>query len=119
MRTDETHLLDMLISARRIQEFSADLTQSQFNASQLHQSAIIRELQVIGEAARLIPDDTKAEHNGISWDQIAGMRNRLVHEYFRISLQVVWETVMNDIDSLVEQLEAIIPPPSDSEPSET
>jgi uncharacterized protein with HEPN domain len=110
MRTDETHLLDMLLAARKVKKFSLALTQEEFNQSELHQSAIIRELQVIGEAARLVSDETKTEHNQINWAEIAGMRNRLVHEYFRISLKVVWQVVEDGIDELITQLETILQP---------
>jgi uncharacterized protein with HEPN domain len=78
--------------------------------SKLHQSAIVRELQVIGEAARLVSQETKAKHPAINWTAIAGMRNRMIHEYFRVDLEVIWEAVQNDIGDLVEQLTALIPP---------
>lgn len=110
MRDDSAHFLDMLLAARKIQKFTLDLTQAVFNQSELHQSAIIRELLVIGEAARLISDESKVAHREIKWDEIAGMRNRLVHEYFRISLEIVWETVENDIAPLIAELESIVPP---------
>lgn len=112
MRPDETHLLDMLLAARKVQTFAAELSQEEFSRSELHQSAILRELQVIGEAARLVSDSMKTKHNHIKWGEIAGMRNRLVHEYFRISLQVVWQVVQEDIDILIVQLESITFPDS-------
>ncbi len=70
----------MLVAARKIQKFAAGLTEEHFNASELHQSAIFRELQVIGEAARLVSGEGKAAHPEVDWDKIAGMRNRLIHE---------------------------------------
>lgn len=62
MRTDETYFVDMLLAAYRIQEFVAELTDDTFRQSALHQSAVIREFQVIGEAARLISEKGKAAH---------------------------------------------------------
>ena len=79
MRDDDTHLLDMLLAARKVKKFAVGLTEGIFGQSELHQSAIIRELQVIGEAARLVSDDRKTALPQIQWAQIAGMRNRLVH----------------------------------------
>lgn len=70
----------------------------------------MRELLVIGEAARGVSDSGKLQHPEIKWDEISGMRNRLVHEYFRIKLNLVWETVKYDIPILVTQLEPLIPP---------
>lgn len=109
MKDDATFLLDMLVAARKIQKFSVGLTQETFNQSELHQSALIRELQVIGEAARLISEECKSAHPEIEWDKIAGMRNRLIHEYFRVSLRIVWQTTQNDIVPLIARLETLVP----------
>jgi uncharacterized protein with HEPN domain len=109
-RPDETLLLDMLLAARRIQQFVAGVTQSEFEAHQMMQSAVIREIQVIGEAARMITDKSRAAHPSIDWPAIAGMRNRVIHEYFEIDLKIVWDTIQGDIPALIGQLEAIVPP---------
>ncbi len=110
MRSDETLPLDMLIAAQKVREYTTNLTQDQFEKSRLHQSAVVRELQVIGEAARLISPETKAEHPQIQWTAIAGMRNRMIHEYFRVDLETVWATIQNDIFTLIEQLRLLVPP---------
>jgi uncharacterized protein with HEPN domain len=110
MRSDEALLLDMLIAAQNVREFVTDLKWEQFAQSRLHQSAVIRELQVIGEAARLISEETKTKHLTVPWGAIAGMRNRIIHEYFRVDLEIIWDIAHHDIDILVEQLVNIIPP---------
>ena len=110
MRDDNSYLLDMLIAARKIQEFVTNLSEENFRQSDLHQSAVIREFQVIGKAARLLTDSLKDSHPQIDWAKISGMRNRLVHEYFRISLQILWDAAQNDIPILIGQLEEIVPP---------
>lgn len=115
MRDDRSHFLDMLIAARKIQKFATGLDWETFRQEELYQSAIIRELQVIGEAARLVSDEAKANHAEIEWEKIAGMRNRLIHEYFRISLQIVWQVAENDIEPLIEQLQKAISSEEDQE----
>ncbi len=110
MRNDETFLLDMLLAARKIQKFATGLTKEQFYESELHQSAIIREFQVIGEAARQVSETAQNAHPEIAWAMIAGMRNRLIHEYFRVRLETVWNTIEQDISPLIAQLEPLIPP---------
>src|SRR5689334_19541704 len=105
MRDDTSYFLDMLIAARKIQTFIEGLSETDFNKSQLHQSAVILELLIIGEAARGISENGKTEQDEIKWDEILGMRNRLVHEYFRIKIDLVWETVKYDIPILIAQLE--------------
>ena len=66
-------------------------------------------LEVIGEAAGKISDELKAAHPEIPWHEMVGMRNRLIHEYFRISLQTVWDTVQKDLPELIDRLEALLP----------
>ena len=110
MRHDMVLLLDMLLAGQNVQEFTAGMTQDVFFANRMAQSAVIRELQVIGEAARLISDETQARYPEIAWRQMTGMRNRVIHEYFDVKLPVVWDVIQNDIPALVAQLEAIVPP---------
>ena len=108
MRSDVALMLDMLLAARKIQRFVADMTADEFLINEIVQSAVIRELQVIGEAARMVSDDTRRTCAEIRWQAIAGMRNRLVHEYFSVSYETVWATVQTDVAPLVVQLEQVV-----------
>lgn len=117
MRSNEALLLDMLIAARKIQEFTTALTEEFFKQSDLHQCAIVRELQVIGEAARQISDEYKVNHTKIPWNEIAGMGNRTVHEYFRVNLKLVWETIQDSIPELITHPQPLIPPKTNGEDS--
>ena len=101
-RRDDALLLDMLIAARKIQRFTADLSADDFLANDMVQSAVIREIQVIGEAARMISDEIRAMHTDLEWRAMIGIRNRIIHEYFSIDLNVLWTTIQNDIAPLVE-----------------
>jgi uncharacterized protein with HEPN domain len=109
MRRDEALLLDMLIAARKIRRYTADLTLEAFKANEMVQSAVIREFQVIGEAARMITAETKANNPAIDWPGMIGMRNRLVHEYFAIRLDVVWHIINTEIPPLITAIEPLIP----------
>lgn len=91
MWRDEAYLLDMLIAARRALEFSRDLTWEQFQTSHLHQPAIAKALENIGEAARKVSDETKATHSAIPWPRMVALRHRIAHDYFRLDLLRVWE----------------------------
>lgn len=110
MRSDTALLLDMLIAGEKIERFVGELDQDQFEKSELHQSAVIRELQVLGEAARQVSEVTRLAHPEIEWATIVGMRNRVVHEYFRIDFDLMWRTLQEDIPVLVERLKPLIPP---------
>ncbi|MGD8626658.1 MAG: DUF86 domain-containing protein [Anaerolineae bacterium] len=110
MRRDDAYLLDILIAARRAIEFLADLTWEEFAASDLHQNAVVRTLEIIGEAASRVSQDTRDAHPNIPWPQMIGMRHRLIHEYFHVDLATVWDTVKNDLPPLIALLEPLIPP---------
>ena len=86
------------------------MTWEQFEQSDLHQYAVFKAVEILGEAARLISDETRRAHPEIPWLRIAGMRNRLVHEYFRIDLPTVWATVRDEISPLIAQVEPLVPP---------
>jgi uncharacterized protein with HEPN domain len=110
MRRDDAYLLDILIAARRARRFLKDLAWEEFAHSELHQDAVMRPLAIIGEAARQISQETRDAHPELPWPQMAGMRNRLIHEYFRVDLATVWETVKNDLPPLIAVLEHLVPP---------
>jgi uncharacterized protein with HEPN domain len=115
MPREEALLLDMLLAARKILRFTAGLSETDFRASDLVQSAVIREIQVLGEAARLVSDETRTAHPDIAWSAISGMRNRVIHEYFNIDLNVVWQTIRDDIPALADQLAVIAPPEEEAD----
>jgi uncharacterized protein with HEPN domain len=114
MWRDEAYLLDIPIAARRVLEFSRDLTWEQFQQSHfLHQHAIAKALENIGEAARKVSVDTRTAHPAIPWPQIVAMRHRIAHDYFRLDLLKVWEIVQNDIPSLIAAIKPLVPPEED------
>jgi uncharacterized protein with HEPN domain len=109
MRRDDALLLDMLLACRKLMRFTQPLALDDFRQSDLVQSAVMREFQVLGDAARLVSDATKNAQPHIPWQVITGMRNRLVHVYFDIRLDVVWDTIQGDIPPLLTALEALVP----------
>lgn len=110
MWRDDAYLLDMLIAARRALEFSRGLTWEQFEQSDLHQHAIAKALENIGEAARKVSEERKAAHPTIPWPQIVAMRHRIAHDYFRLDLVKVWEIVQKDVPALISAIEPLVPP---------
>jgi len=110
MRRDEAYLLDILIAARKAQKFVSGIDWEGFNKNELVQHAVMRPLEIIGEAARLVSQETKDAHPEIPWLDMIGMRNRLIHKYFRVNLETVWKTIQNDIGTLISLIEPIVPP---------
>lgn len=113
MQKDEAYLLDILIAAQKIKRFTEGLSYAQFCTHEMAQSAVIREFQVIGEAARLLSDEFKTAHAAVDWTAIIGMRNRLVHEYFDIRFDVVWQAAQVDIPDLIHKIGPLVPPDED------
>ena len=106
---DETYLLDMLNAVRKALRFVEELDSAAFSRSELHQSAVVKQLEIIGEAASRVSESFRDDHPEILWHQIVGMRHRLVHDYTRIDVPTVWETTQNDLVPLIAQLEPLVP----------
>ena len=101
-------LLHILQSIEHIRAFSAGMSHSSFVADRLHQSAIIRELEIIGEATKAMPPEFRKRYPDVSWGEIAGMRDKLIHHYFGINLERVWETIQNDLPKLKTDVQKIL-----------
>ena len=113
MRHDDSYLIDMLQAARRAVAFAADLTYPQLQDSDLHQNAIVKVLEIIGEAASRITTGTHRAYPHIPWRQIIGLRNRVVHDYFDVDLTLIWQIVHEDIPILIDQPQDLLPPDTD------
>lgn len=110
MWRDEPLLLDMLLAAREAIAFVADLDRAEFVASKLHQNAVIRSLEAISEAAAQVSPEFHAANPEIPWRQIIGMRNRLIHNYSEVSLEVVWDVLQSKLPQLIATLGPLVPP---------
>lgn len=89
MRHDPSYLADMLLAARNAVRFSKGLTRQQFEQDALHQNAVMKSVEIIGEAASRLSVETRKEFPEIEWDKIIGMRHRLVHGYFAVDYDVL------------------------------
>lgn len=84
-----------------------------FEANRLVFDAVARNLELIGEAAKHIPEDVRREWPGIPWQDIVGARNIFAHAYFGVDRDLVWHTVVQEIPPMLEALRAYLPPPSE------
>jgi uncharacterized protein with HEPN domain len=110
MQRDLQFLLDMLQSAELITIYTAQCSKDEFIENIQLQDSVIRRLLVIAEAARRVSDSTRQTLPSVSWQEINGMRNRLVHEYDAVNLNIVWDTIQTQIPTLIEELKSYIPP---------
>jgi len=105
---DRLRLRHMRDAAEKIVAFAEGLSASAFLANEEKQLAIVRLLEIAGEAANGLSDELKEEHTEIPWSQITATRNRLINGYFDVDLNVVWQIVRKDVPILVTQLRAIL-----------
>lgn len=99
------HILDCI---RKIKEFSEGLSFKEFSGNELVQDAVIRNIEIIGEASKKISSDTKRIYLDIPWKEIAGMRDKLIHDYLGVDVEVVWRTIKEDVPMLERQIKKMI-----------
>jgi uncharacterized protein with HEPN domain len=116
MSRDRATLLDMLKAARLAVEFRGDLDKTVFLKDPKTQSAVLHQLLILGEATKRLSVEFREQHRGIPWKKIAGMRDKLIHEYSDVDLDEVWKTVRSNIPRLIKQLEPLVPGKDENEP---
>ena len=100
-------LEDILTSIDKIERYVAGLEREQFLNDEKSMDAVVRNLEIIGEATRQLPDEFTTQHLGIPWAQIAGLRNRIVHAYFGLDLDIIWE-IIQQLPLLRQQIQSLI-----------
>ena len=95
---------DMLEASGKINSYISGLSFEEFQADSRTVDAVVRNLEIIGEAARAIPVEMKQDRPAIDWSALNGLRNRIVHEYFGLSLPIIWAIVLHDLPVLDVQL---------------
>ncbi len=111
------YLEHMLQASERIRRYSEDMTEPAFLENELVQDAVMRNIEILGEAARNIQrhfPSFAADHADIPWEDIYWMRNRLSHGYFSVNLEIVWRTVQRDIPELEQQILLLLQPSATS-----
>ncbi len=98
----------MVDAAESVEQFAAQRTRGDLETNRMLLFAIVRAIEVIGEAASKVTDETKETSPGIPWASIIGMRNRLIHGYFDIDSDVVWKTVTEEISALHRSLKLLL-----------
>ena len=107
-RDDRISLVDMLIHAREAVDLLGEASADELKSNRVMQLALMRLVEIVGEAANRVSLTTQQRHPEIPWPLIIGMRNRIVHEYDNVNLNVLWDTITNELPPLISQLEAIL-----------
>lgn len=101
-------LTDMLESIAKIERYTAGMDFARFVENDLIVDAVVRNLEIIGEAARQIPEEVRGRYPDIPWRRVVGLRNIVVHEYFAVDLEVVWSVVRENLPHLKQALQQML-----------
>jgi len=107
-RSDADLLLDMLEAARRAMQYCSGLDYSRFLSDTMVQDAVVRNIEILGEATKNLSDNIRVQMPDVRWQSIAGMRNRLIHQYFGVNWDIVWTVVHDELPALVAELAAVL-----------
>jgi uncharacterized protein with HEPN domain len=107
MKEDLIYVLHILTAIADIKEFTMGMTKKDFLKNKMAEHAVVRNIEVIGEASKHLSAGFKEEHTDIPWKDMVKMRNKVTHFYFGISYDIVWKVVKRDINMLEEKLKAL------------
>lgn len=107
-RDARLYLTDILDAIVRIERYTIGMTLEGFLRDEKTVDAVLRNLEVIGEASKNVPDGVKKGHPGVDWRSASEMRNKLIHEYFGVSFKIVWDTTKEDLPPLKAEVEKIL-----------
>lgn len=107
-RTPKLFLVDIVQSIEKIEKYIEELSFEDFVSNEKTIDAVVRNLEIIGEASKNIPDWLKSKYINIPWREIAGMRNKMIHEYFGIDYEIIWEIVKKDLPELRAKIKGIM-----------
>jgi len=108
-RGDAEFLADIKEAIRRIDSYVADLTYDAYLVDTKTQDAVVRNLEIIGEAVKNVSQELKWNYPNIPWKELAGLRDKLIHHYFGVNFDIVWNIITEELPDIYEQLETISP----------
>ena len=107
MKDDSIYIDHILLSINNILIYTKDISKEEFAKNTLIQDAVIRNFEIIGEATKKISPDFKKVNFEVPWKEMAGMRDKLIHDYIGIDIQVIWDTIQQDLPKLQKIIKAI------------
>jgi len=102
------YLRDIIDSIDDIEDFTKNMTYEQFVKDRKTLNAVVRSIEIIGEAAKQLPNEVKAKYNTLPWKEITGMRDKLIHAYFGMDTETIWVTVHKNIPTLKQTIQKLL-----------
>lgn len=103
-REPKLYLQDIITSITSIEDYVKGLSFEEFSHDKKTVDAVVRNLEIIGEAARNVPKDVRDKYPDIPWERMVSMRNKVLHEYFGVDIEILWQTINEDLLPLEEQI---------------
>jgi uncharacterized protein with HEPN domain len=100
---------DIWESIEKVERYTEGMSRGSFQSDEKTSDAVVRNLEIIGEAAGRLPEDFTNQHSEIEWYKIVGLRNRIVHEYFGVDLEIIWQILIKDLPAFKTSLKEIRP----------
>ena len=107
-RSEQDLLQDISESIERIHSYAENVNYEQFKKDFKTQDAVLRNIEILGEAVKLLPETMKSQYPNIPWKNIAGTRDKLIHDYFGVNIDIVWDIVLNEIPDLRLKIKNIV-----------
>ena len=107
-RDSKVYLEDILEATRKITTYAGSLSKAAFLEDEKTLDAVVRNLEVIGEAVKKLPEDLRARHSAVEWKKIAGLRDILIHEYFGLDAEIVWDIVQTKVPVLDQEVRTML-----------
>lgn len=107
-RSDHDFVRDILEAIRRVSDYTAGITYEAFLLDTKTQDAVVRNLEIIGEAVKNLSEELRASHPAIAWKGMAAVRDKLIHHYFGVNLDVVWQVVTVELPPMIDTLSTIL-----------
>lgn len=108
MKVISVYLEDILDQAELLMQVTKEITYEEYLTKNIYQNGVARSFEIIGEAAKQIPEDVRIKYPDVPWKKIAGLRDRLIHAYSSVNYRLLWELAMTDVPVLHQQIAVIL-----------
>ena len=107
-RDTALYLSDILSSIKKIEEYTKGISWPKFSKDDKTIDAVVRNLEIIGEATKQMPDNFREKHTGVPWGKIISMRNKVIHEYSGVDVEILWQTIQEDLPELKKLVKNLV-----------